>query len=150
MAPYSFSEFGRSGPLNRQSDFVIAPYSTRNPIKYSIPELLYLDGGLSNVPYDGPGIAVQPDQGVLHKLMNIWTTDWIQHSIMNDGEFLQYFVYSARCHKVFSVDSPFCFLPLLNLSPGDTHELYESPLLRRCLLALEEERIQNMDNDFFM
>ncbi|KAH9019839.1 SNF2 family DNA-dependent ATPase [Lactarius pseudohatsudake] len=132
VAPYSFSEFGRSGPLNRQGDFVIAPYSTRNPIKYSIPELLYLDGGLSNVPYDGPGISVQPDQGVLHKLMNIWTTDWIQHSIVDD------------------VDSPFSFLPLLNLSPGDTHKLYESPLLRRCLLALEEERIQNMDRDSFI
>lgn len=132
VAPYSFSEFGRSGPLNRQGDFIIAPYSTRNPIKYSIPELLYLDGGLSNVPYDGPGIAVQPDQGVLHKLMNIWTADWIQHSIVND------------------VESPFSFLPLLNLSPGDTRELHESPLLRRCLLALEEERIQDMDSDFFI
>ena len=51
---------------------------------------------------------------------------------------------------LFSVDSTFSFLPLLNMSPGDTHEWYQSPLLRRCLLALEEERIQNMDNDFFM
>lgn len=89
VAPYSFSEFGRSGPLNRQGDFIIVPYSTRNPIKYSIPELLYLDGGLSNVPYDGPGVAVQPDQGTLHKL-NIWTTNWIQHSIVNDCEFLRH------------------------------------------------------------
>lgn len=132
VAPYSFSEFGRSGPLNRQGDFIIAPYSTRSPIKYSIPELLYLDGGLSDVPYDGPGIAMQPDRGVLHKLMNIWTTDWIQHSVMNDA------------------DSAFSFLPLLSLSPGDTHKLYESPLLRRCLLALEEERIHQTNNDFFI
>ena len=100
VAPYSFSEFGRSGPLNRQSDFVIAPYSTRNPINYSIPELLYLDGGLSDVPYGGPGMAVRPDQGVLHKLMNIWTTDWIQHSILNDGELLN-FVCLMRSHWVF-------------------------------------------------
>jgi DNA helicase INO80 len=100
VAPYSFSEFGRSGPLNRQGDFVIAPYSTRSPIKYSIPELLYLDGGLRDVPYDGPGVAMQPDQGVLHKLMNIWTTDWIQHSIMNEGKLLSS-VCLVRCHCFF-------------------------------------------------
>jgi chromatin-remodeling ATPase INO80 len=89
VAPYSFSDFGRSGPLNRQGYFIMLPYSSRNPIEYSIPELLYLDGGLKNDgPYDGPGVAVQHDQGVLHKLMNIWTTDWIQHSLVDDGAFL--------------------------------------------------------------
>jgi hypothetical protein len=111
VAPYSFSEFGRSGPLNRQGDFVIAPYSTRNPIKYSIPELFFLDGGLSNVPYDGPGIAVQPDQGVLHKLMNIWTTDWIQHSIVNDGEFLQYLCSLGEIPQGFLSGFPLLFPP---------------------------------------
>jgi len=90
VAPYSFSDFGRSGPLNRQGDFVVTPYSTRNPIEYSIPELLYLDGGLNDVPYDGTGVTVQRDQGVLHKLKNIWATDWIQHSLVDDGEFLYY------------------------------------------------------------
>jgi len=36
------------------------------------------------------------------------------------------------------------------MSPSETHELYESPTFRRCLLALEEERAQDLDNDFFM
>jgi DNA helicase INO80 len=90
VAPYSFSEFGRSGPLNRQGDFLLAPYSTRNPIEYAIPELLYLDGGLKGVPYDGPGMAIQQSEGVLHKLMSIWKTDWIQRSLTDDGEFLWY------------------------------------------------------------
>jgi len=66
----------------------MAPYSTRNPIEYSIPELLYLDGGLKDVPYDGPGMAVQHNQGVLHKLRNIWKSEWIQHSLADDGEFI--------------------------------------------------------------
>src|SRR5258707_198582 len=89
VAPYSFSEFGRSGPLNRQGDFVMLPYSTRSPIEYRIPDLLYLDGGLKDVPYDGSGFALQDEQGILHK-MNIWTTDWIQHSLAEDGEFQWY------------------------------------------------------------
>jgi hypothetical protein len=46
--------------------------------------------------------------------------------------------------------SPFSFLPLLKISPSEVHELYESPILRRCLLALEEERTQELDNSFFM
>ena len=36
------------------------------------------------------------------------------------------------------------------MSPSEAHELYESPTLRRCLLALEEERTQEMGNIFFM
>jgi chromatin-remodeling ATPase INO80 len=86
VAPYSFSDYGRSGPLNRQGDFIVASYSTRNPIEYSIPELFYLDGGMRDVPYDGPGVTLQPDRGILHKLMNIWTTDWVQHSLMDERE----------------------------------------------------------------
>ncbi|KAI0257582.1 SNF2 family N-terminal domain-containing protein [Lactifluus subvellereus] len=132
IAPYSFSEYGRSGPLNRQGDFVMAPYSTRNPIEYSIPELFYLNGGLRVVPNDGASVALQPDQGVLHKLMNIWSTNWIQHSLMDDP------------------DSSFSFLPFLSMSPGEAHALYCSPILRRCLIALEEEWMQNMDSDFFI
>jgi DNA helicase INO80 len=98
VAPYSFSEFGRSGPLNRQGDFVMAPYSTRNPIEYSIPELLYLDGGLKDVPYDGPGTAVGQNQGVLHKLMNIWHTDWVQRSLADDGEpLIALFYFDEMC-----------------------------------------------------
>jgi len=46
--------------------------------------------------------------------------------------------------------SPFSFLPLLKMSPSEAHELHESPTLRRCLLALEEERTQEMGNSFFM
>jgi hypothetical protein len=36
------------------------------------------------------------------------------------------------------------------MSPSEIHMLYESPTLRRCLLALEEEQAQNMNNEFFM
>jgi hypothetical protein len=50
--------------------------------------LLYLDGGLKDVPYDGTGVTVQRGHDVLHKLKNIWATDWIQHSLVDDGEFL--------------------------------------------------------------
>ena len=49
-----------------------------------------------------------------------------------------------------TASSPFAILPLLRMSPSEVHALSESPTLRRCLLALEEERAQNMDNEFLM
>src|SRR5271168_352423 len=45
VAPFSFCKFGRSGPLMREGDSVLPPYSTRSPIEFSVPTLLYLDGG---------------------------------------------------------------------------------------------------------
>ena len=82
VAPFSFSHFGRSGPLMREGDFVPLSYSTRNPIEFSIPELFYQDGGLLNVPSENHNGHL--GSGYLTKLLNIWSTDWIQHSLYND------------------------------------------------------------------
>lgn len=86
VAPFSFSCFGRSGPLGREGDFISLPYSTRNPIEYAIPELFYRDGGLLDVPNEGTNDL--SGNGCLTKLFNIWSTDWIQRSLYEEGEFL--------------------------------------------------------------
>ncbi|KAF8078491.1 SNF2 family DNA-dependent ATPase [Lyophyllum atratum] len=80
VAPFSFSKFGRSGPLMREGDFISLPYSTRNPIEFSIPELFHLD--LLNVsPMDSvPG----SQNGSLLKMFNIWSTDWMHKSLYDD------------------------------------------------------------------
>lgn len=67
----------------REGDFLILPYSTRSPIEYSIPLLLYQEGGLLHVPLE---TSTSPSQsGCLNKLLNIWTTDWMHHSLYDDG-----------------------------------------------------------------
>jgi hypothetical protein len=81
VAPFSFALFGQSGPLNREGDFISLPYSTRNPIEYAIPALFYQDGGLLDVPNDN-----SRDPGLLSGLMNIWSTDWIHHSLYDDSK----------------------------------------------------------------
>lgn len=83
VAPFSFSQFGRSGPLSREGDFIMLPYSTRNPIEYAIPELLYRDGGLLNVPNECS--RGHSSSACLPKLFNIWSADWIQRSIYDEG-----------------------------------------------------------------
>ncbi|KAI0068403.1 hypothetical protein BV25DRAFT_1818814 [Artomyces pyxidatus] len=127
VAPFSFANFGRSGPINREGDFIMVPYSTRNPIEYAVPQLLYLDGGLLNIPREDLASSRRSDS-ILNRLMNIWTTDWIQQSLNSDAQ------------------SAFSFLPFLNLSAGEAHALHTSPLIRRSLLALAVES-RRLDSD---
>lgn len=74
-----------SGPLNREGEFLFLPYSTGNPIQYSIPRLFWEDNGLLDVPYEHFDSPLQRHNGVLHKLMNIWTPDYIERSLREEG-----------------------------------------------------------------
>ncbi|KAJ3517373.1 hypothetical protein NLJ89_g556 [Agrocybe chaxingu] len=119
VAPFSFCNYGKPGPLMREGDFVILPYSTRNPIEYSIPARLYQDGGLLDVPSED---SLAPSRSsCLTKLLNIWSTDWIHRSRYHD-------------------DSPsFSFLRFIDMPTSEAHQIHVSPLMRRRLLALERE-----------
>ncbi|KAJ7446520.1 SNF2 family N-terminal domain-containing protein [Mycena galericulata] len=119
VAPFSFSRFGRSGPLMREGDFVSLSYSTRNPIEFTVPELMYLDGGILSVPSENSTSASH--SGCLNKLFNIWSTDWIHRSLYDE------------------VSSSFSFLRLLGSSAKEAHALHLSPLISRRLSAVREE-----------
>ena len=135
VAPFSFSKFGRSGPLVRESDFVPLPYSTRNPIEFWIPALFYEDGGLLHVPCENSTPA--SGSSLLSKTFNIWSTDWMSHSVQASRKF------TPTCSSVYFqrrlASSSFSFLRALDMSPREAHSLYVSPLIRRRLLAVEEE-----------
>ncbi|KAG0708995.1 SNF2 family DNA-dependent ATPase [Suillus ampliporus] len=121
VAPFSFSRFGRSGPLNREGDFIALPYSTHNPIEYQIPALFHQDGGLIDVPCEKPGLRTRSD--CTNALFNIWSTEWVYRSTLDDIE-----------------GSPaFAFLRLLNTTPSDVHGLQVSSFMHNWLRALEEE-----------
>ncbi|KAF9532053.1 SNF2 family N-terminal domain-containing protein [Crepidotus variabilis] len=122
VAPFSFCEFGRPGPLMREGDFVLMPYSTRSPLEYSIPKLLYHDGGMLSVPSENSRNPSHTE--ALTKMMNIWTTDWIHKSLYHNDS------------------SSFSFLRFLDLPASEAHQIHVSPLMRRQLLAFERETIQ--------
>lgn len=84
VTPFSFSRFGRPGPLAREGDYVLLPYSTKNPIGYTIPELFYRDGGLLDIP--GEDITTPSHSGNVKKCFNIWSADWMHKSLLEDGE----------------------------------------------------------------
>lgn len=131
VVPFSFSRFGRSGPLSREGDFINLPYSTRNPIECTVPKLLYRHGGVLDVPSNASYPVSR--NSCLTKLMNIWSTDWIHRSIY-DGK----------------VSSSFAFLSLLAMSPQEAHNLHVSPLLRRRLLALQFEQEWLEEGPFYL
>lgn len=141
VAPFSFSRFGRSGPLSREGDFVSLPYSTRNPIEYAIPELFYRDGGLVGVPNERSLGLWGSD--CLMKKFDIWSTDWIQQSLYEDekGESLSLPTLRLATERIPSTghSSSFAFLRLLDLSPNEAHSLHIMPLMTRRLKAVDEE-----------
>ncbi|KAF9821911.1 hypothetical protein IEO21_00341 [Rhodonia placenta] len=125
VAPFSFSDFGKSGALNREGDFVQLPYSTRNPIEFAVPKLLYESSSLFGEPIQDPEVEGRGDTRRTAQLMNIWATDWIHRSYYDNEE------------------STFSFLRLLDISPSETHTLHTSNLLRRQMLVSEMQAKQS-------
>ncbi|CAA7266562.1 unnamed protein product [Cyclocybe aegerita] len=119
VAPFSFCNYGKPGPLMREGDFVILPYSTRSPIEYSIPARLYQDGGLLDVPSEDSSAPSR--SSCLTKLLNIWSTDWIHRSMYHDDS------------------TSFSFLRFIGMPTSEAHQIHVSPLMRRRLFALERE-----------
>ena len=121
--------------MNREGDFIQLPYSTRNPIEFSIPSLFYTDGGLLDVPEENS--AARADRGPLNNLMNIWATDWIHQSMYEEGKGHS-IVLSLLCTDKFIEQSSYGFLRFLDMSPSEAHTLHLTPLLRRQLYGLNE------------
>ncbi|KAF9456537.1 SNF2 family N-terminal domain-containing protein [Collybia nuda] len=127
VAPFSFAEFGRSGPLIREGDFVSFSYSTRNPITFMIPKLLYQDGGFLDAPCSS---TYTFRNSSLNTMFSIWSTDWVHQSLNAPAS------------------SSFSFLRIQNISPTEAHSLHISPMIRRRLSAVREEALAFEENPY--
>lgn len=146
VAPFAFSTFGRPGSPNREGDFVHIPYSTRNPIEYEIPTLLYTDGGLLDVPRENSPLT--PDRGPMAHLLNIWSTDWIQRSLEEGMSinptitflfFFSFFFFLCVTDVPFLEQSEFAFLRFADVTPSEAHEIHFALFWQRRVLALAAE-----------
>lgn len=95
MSPVAFGTFSHSGNLAREVE-LYCPHSIRNPIQAELPRLIWDEGKL-----DLPSETSQAgsESHVLHNLMSIWKTDWINDSLKEDN-------------------SEFAFLRVMDVSPG--------------------------------
>ena len=114
----------------------MVPYSTRNLIEYTVPNLLWQDGGFLSLPHEESKAPSR--SSVLTKLMNIWSTDWIEKSLAEDGTLFA--ATSVSRLTIALAAHSFSFLRLLGLTSSDAHRISESSLLYRRLLGLQQER----------
>ncbi|KAL0072093.1 putative DNA helicase ino80 [Marasmius tenuissimus] len=117
VSPFAFAHHGKASYSAREGDLVDLPYSTQNPISVEVPELMYRDGGILTIPREE-----SKQSGYLSKLMNIWSTDHIFKSVYDDES-----------------SSAFSFLRIIGMSPQEAHSLHVSPLIKRSLVAIDEE-----------
>ncbi len=141
VAHFSFSDFGRSGPLNREGDFVQLPYSTRNPIEYMIPKLFYEDGGLLDIPHENS--LNRTGDGPLARMMNIWSTDMVHRSLQDDSELLLLVIDSKPCADAVADHSAFAFLRFIDMSPAEASAAHTSSTFARQLRALQQDQRRN-------
>ncbi|GJJ09521.1 hypothetical protein Clacol_003744 [Clathrus columnatus] len=120
VAPFSFCQFGRSGSLLRESDYLECPYSTRNPIELTLPSLFVLESGLLDIPGKHSNSGFR--KHLTTNLLNIWTTSHILRSL--------------QCSE-----SSFSFLYLSRQSPRAACNIFHQPPIITALHALETERL---------
>lgn len=84
VAPFSFCDYGRPSSIAREGDFISCHYSTRSHFELPLPKLLYQDGGILAIPNENA--PLRTERGVLQRLTNIWSTDYIKRSLEEDGE----------------------------------------------------------------
>ncbi|KAF1985970.1 putative DNA helicase INO80 [Aulographum hederae CBS 113979] len=85
-SPMSFSYFAETASFMREGPKVDVAYSVRNLIEYRTPRLVYQKGGRLDLP--GPDNETAGWRGkYLHRLMNIWTPEYITDSAHKDGAF---------------------------------------------------------------
>ncbi|ESZ93284.1 putative DNA helicase INO80 [Sclerotinia borealis F-4128] len=85
-SPFSFSYFAEAGSFLREGPNVIVAYSARNTIEYSLPRLIWREGGRLDLPgqdNDGAGVKARS----LESLFNIWKPENILGSANENGAF---------------------------------------------------------------
>ncbi|QSZ30479.1 hypothetical protein DSL72_000033 [Monilinia vaccinii-corymbosi] len=85
-SPLSFSYFAEAGSFLREGPNVIVAYSARNMIEYSLPRLVWREGGRLDLPgRDNETAGVKAK--CLESLFNVWNPENIVESAKEDGAF---------------------------------------------------------------
>lgn len=98
---------------------MLCPDSTSSLIEYQVPKLLYREGGLLDVPGESSRKGFETYH--LDNLLNIWRTAHVQSALELSN-------------------SPFAFLPLLNMNSADAEKAFHGNATQRLFQAAEQER----------
>ncbi|CAB16246.2 Chromatin-remodeling ATPase INO80 [Schizosaccharomyces pombe] len=109
-SPLSLATWSKSIYINREGNFLDVPYNTRNFITFSIPRLLYEQGGILSVP--GLNTSRGFETKYLYNLMNIWNPEYTNDSIKSNPE-----------------GSPFSWLRFVDESPQTLFQTFQNPVV---------------------
>lgn len=85
-SPLSFSYFAEAGSFLREGSNFIVAYSARNMIEYSLPRLIWREGGRLDLPgNDNEGAGVKAK--CFEALFNIWKPENVIESSKENGSF---------------------------------------------------------------
>jgi len=84
-APFAFARYNKTASLIRDPEVLDLPYATHSEIEYTIPKLVYREGGMLKVP--GSASRAGSDTLYLDRLMNIWQPDRISQSLKENSTF---------------------------------------------------------------
>ncbi|GAA6008831.1 hypothetical protein JCM11491_003799 [Sporobolomyces phaffii] len=104
-APFAFASYNKTASIIRDPEVLDVPYATHSEIEYTIPKMLYREGGMVKVP--GPGSRAGSDTLHLDRLMNIWQPAYISQSLKENN-------------------STFAFSRGLKYSPSELHRAVTS------------------------
>ncbi|GAA5883208.1 hypothetical protein JCM16303_007306 [Sporobolomyces ruberrimus] len=99
-APFAFASYNKTASIIRDPEVLDLPYATHSEIEYTIPKMLYREGGILNVP--GANSRAGSDTLNLDRLLNIWQPAYISQSLKENS-------------------STFAFTRGLNYSPAEAH-----------------------------
>lgn len=85
-APLAFAAFNPTQGTIRDpiGQFLEVPYATESVIEYVVPKRIYREGGMRNVV--GEETRKGSDTLYLDRLLNIWTPDYINKSMKENGQ----------------------------------------------------------------
>lgn len=78
-SPFSFAHFAETGSFMREGQYINVAYSTRNLIEYSLPRLIWREGGRLDVP-DRDNAKVGFRRKWLENELNIWKPLHARHN----------------------------------------------------------------------
>lgn len=146
ISPLAFAAFSRTANLIRDPDVLEVPYATSSVIKYTIPKTLYREGGMVSVV--GENSRAGSDTLHLNRLFNIWTPDYIQKSLKENGTSVLYTFVRLDLIKALFLDSTFAFANGLKLSPSELSRSVKSHGITRVGLAIERQRASDIASSY--
>ncbi|KAF2669414.1 hypothetical protein BT63DRAFT_413848 [Microthyrium microscopicum] len=101
-SPFSFSYWAETASFVREGNNVNVAYSVRNKIEYTVPRLVYRDGGRLDIPGPDNEKAGWRNK-TLHHMMNIFSPEYIHKSAKEDGIFSWLRFCDASASEVSSI-----------------------------------------------